>query len=397
LLYQLLRYRPANTAVDLYYYDLVGTPDHLIENDLPSLQLREICKLPLTKEQPKKKSPTSPFDWILKRIRIGHPPTQDAPEPPLPGQVSLFQPDHLVVNKINAAKPDVVWLYPYWLVNWIESIECKNAIISGMDSACLHYERSLRYGNWSRPEEAQAYVDHLALNSNLENKVARTHARVHMVGQKDAEKFNSITNTQKAFFVPYPYHHYKALRKDLEQCKEEINIAVTGGNYETYVGDHLRRIVAALTRSHNTALRGTYHFHFVGNGYADYAAMLSNSGFAVSSHPWVDDYASMLSSFQLQVFPIAVGTGTKGKVLAALASGLLAIGSKLAFENINIVPGTDSIVYSEPEDLVKILDDIHQNRSVYAEMAKRATRRTRKFHAPKLTASLFWQEAVSDR
>jgi len=392
LLYQLLRYRPAHSVVDLFYYDLVGTPDHLIQNDLPTLELGEVCKLPISKENPKRKKQVRVFDWIKKRIKYN---AHQDDEPPLPEQVSLFRADHLIIQKINAAKPDVVWLYPYWLVNWIEYMNCKNVIISGMDSAYLHYERALRHGNWVHPSDAQAYVDHLVLNYNLENKVAKTLARVHMVGQADAQKFNSITNTQKAFFVPYPCHHYVALKQNLNQCEGKINIVITGGNYESYVGDHLKRVVVALSNAQDDILKNTYRFNFIGKGYIDYAEMLTNSGFEVTHEDWVVDYAATLATFHIQIFPIAVGTGTKGKVLSALASELLAIGSKFAFENINVVPKRDSILYEEPEDIVNILSDITQNRPMYAEMAKRAAQKTRKSHAPDLTAGLFWQNAFS--
>jgi hypothetical protein len=393
LLYQLLRHPPAGSVIDLYYYDLVGAPEELVRIDLPTLGLRQIHKLLLTRaESNATKSQNHLANRIIKRIKFKFRRNYRAT---LPQQVSLFRADHLIVEKINTTRPDMVWLYPYWLVNWIEVLDCKNIVISGMDSAFLHYERSLRYGNWAHPREAQAYVDHLALNYNLENKIAGTRARVHMVGQEDARKFNLITNTQKAFFVPYPHHHYKAMKEGLNHCRGKINVAITGGNYETYVGDHLKRLITALVAIQDPPLKNIYHFHFIGKGYEEYARMLRNSGFEVSIQERVPDYASTLATYQVQVFPIAVGTGTKGKVVSALASGLLGVGSHFAFENINIAAGQDSVLYEQPEDIVKILWDIHQNRPVYAEVAERATEKVRKFHAPRLTADLFWQSASS--
>jgi hypothetical protein len=391
LLYQLLLHRPLHFSVDLYYYDLVCTPEELIQADFPALNLSKIHKLSLTKLDEEKKTAPKAIDWFGKKNkRI----TPQIDTHPLPPQILLFQPEALIIEEINASNPDAVWLYPYWLVDWIEKIKCENVVISGMDSAYLHYERTIRYGVWSTPDEARELVDSLTNNYNLENKIARTRARVHMVGQADVEKFDAITNTQKAFFVPYPHHYYCSLKTEIDHCEGKINVVITGGNYVAYVGDHLKRIVAALVNAHDTDLKNTYHFHFIGKGYAEYEKILLDAGFLVSSQEWVVDFASELSMFQIQLFPIAVGTGTKGKVLSALASGLLGIGSMFAFENINIDPAKDSVVYGEPENIVRILQDISRNRPSYAEMAKRATQKIRESHSPSLTAGIFWQSVL---
>ncbi len=95
------------------------------------------------------------------------------------------------------------------------------------------------------------------------------------------------------------------------------------------------------------------------------------------------------------MFPIAVGTGTKGKVLHALASGLLGIGSEFAFENIEAVPDEDYILYHKAEDVTYCLKDIMVNRLKYDKIANTDSQKVRKKHSPELICKLFWEAVLS--
>ena len=83
------------------------------------------------------------------------------------------------------------------------------------------------------------------------------------------------------------------------------------------------------------------------------------------------DYIEEVRKHDIQITPISIGTGTKGKVLDALANGLLVIGSWYAMENIAVVNGVSCVVYDSPADMPGILSDIVDNREKYEEMARK--------------------------
>ena len=74
-------------------------------------------------------------------------------------------------------------------------------------------------------------------------------------------------------------------------------------------------------------------------------------------------------SYDIQMTPISVGTGTKGKVLDALANGLLVIGTRYALENIQVENGVSCIEYRNVNELLDILYDIPYHISRYEEIA----------------------------
>ena len=83
------------------------------------------------------------------------------------------------------------------------------------------------------------------------------------------------------------------------------------------------------------------------------------------------DYVEEVRKHDIQITPIAIGTGTKGKVLDAIANGLLVIGTEYALENIAVEDGASCLQYDTKEELLAILADIPRNRERYEEMAER--------------------------
>ena len=71
----------------------------------------------------------------------------------------------------------------------------------------------------------------------------------------------------------------------------------------------------------------------------------------------------------IQLTPIAIGTGTKGKVLDAIANGLLVIGTWYALENVAVEDGVSCICCDEAERLPQILEDIAAEPARYERMA----------------------------
>ena len=93
-------------------------------------------------------------------------------------------------------------------------------------------------------------------------------------------------------------------------------------------------------------------------------------GFDARHIKFAPDYIEELQRHDIQITPISVGTGTKGKVLDAIANGLLEIGTIGALENIAVEDGVSCIIYQNANELIKILKDISQNPKRYEEMAR---------------------------
>ena len=97
----------------------------------------------------------------------------------------------------------------------------------------------------------------------------------------------------------------------------------------------------------------------------------------------MDIYAEECAQHDIQIFPISVGSGTKGKVLDALCMGLLCIGSKVAMENIYVKTGHSCFQYSNMQDVLEFLKKIDANRDSAQVIAENGRSQVLKWHNPK--------------
>ncbi|KAF3886894.1 MULTISPECIES: hypothetical protein [Nostocales] len=378
--YQILKYAPENIEIDLYYFPLWYKTEKSQETLLEELNLLRLKKI--YKLQRPNRLIQKYINWRNRK--------QD-----LPGGVTLFPIEQQAINQINASKADVIWLYPHWLINWITYLKSKKIVVSGMDCSVLHSERMLRYGGWSTIDEVTSEVHNLRQNTNLEKLLGKKPVKVHMVGIEDVSKYEFISGTRgQAYFVPHPHSDYVPLQNKLTQTQGKITVLFSGGGHTVYVGTHLEQIIKSLVDASET-LASRFQFLFIGNDYEVFQQKLISSGYFAEHFNWVENYSKAISKAQIQIFPIAVGSGTKGKVLNALATGLLGIGSKFAFENISVQPGEDCIMYTEPEEVSLYLLNILNNLSIYEKMADSACIKVRLEHSPEKTSEIFWSKLFS--
>jgi len=74
---------------------------------------------------------------------------------------------------------------------------------------------------------------------------------------------------------------------------------------------------------------------------------------------WVESYHALMNSIDVQIFPIAIGTGTKGKVLSAMSAGCICIGTPYAFSNISPRPSPPHYRYASPLHGLDHLSGLH--------------------------------------
>jgi hypothetical protein len=380
LLYYTLAHAPDPSDIHLYYFNEVNIAQPLIDQELGSLPIGNARRIHSPCRRPDAGLDFGPHNYRLT-------------ESPMPVDVQVYAPPASVLEEINALRPATVWLYPHWLIGWVEHLACPNIVVSGMDCATLHFERALCFGTWNSGEDLAHNVSQLARNMHLEKQLGHLPVKVHFVGEQDLNRYQVLTrNQEQAVFLRHPHYRYVEVTQTLREKSGKLTIAITGGGKTVYVGNHLERLIGALVGS-APALRDGYDFLFIGRDYETYAAALERAGYAVTHHLWEQAYNQLLASCQIQIFPIAVGTGTKGKVLHALATGLLTIGSAVAYENV-AVDERDVLWYQEPEEVAGHLAAIRRHRSKYAQMAENSSRAVRLHHSPQATAGPFWEYAL---
>ena len=137
-------------------------------------------------------------------------------------------------------------------------------------------------------------------------------------------------------------------------------------------------------------LRSHYSITFLGKGWEKHVKELHKTGWEVNHIIFAPDYIEEICKHDIQITPITIGTGTKGKVLDALANGLLVIGTQYALENIAVEQGVSCIEYKNPQKIIDVLHEIPMNREKYEAMAQAGQKSVLKFHDRRLLSEEFF-------
>ena len=142
----------------------------------------------------------------------------------------------------------------------------------------------------------------------------------------------------------------------------------------------------------NICLQNYYTITFLGKGWEEHVETLRKAGYEVNHIKFAPDYIEEICKHDIQITPISIGTGTKGKVLDALANGLLVIGTPYAMENIAVENGVSCIEYREPQEVIEVLLDIvkngneNDNREKFETMAAAGREAVLSLHSPEKVA-----------
>ena len=127
-------------------------------------------------------------------------------------------------------------------------------------------------------------------------------------------------------------------------------------------------------------LKEKYTFTFLGKGWEKHVEALKEAGYEVEHIRFAPDYIEEIVKHDIQITPTAIGTGTKGKVLDALANGLLVIGTPYAMENIAVKNGESCIEYRHPEEVIDVLMGIPNNVQKYEQIAEKGRKQVLTLH-----------------
>ena len=303
-----------------------------------------------------------------------------------------------VVKAIERKQPDLVYVYPDVLVNW-GSVLARSfpTIMTGPDCLALYYLRRLQQ-DCAAATNAEQDATRFLEAARLAKAWASTPAAMHFVGKEDEAFYNKLTASfpgpqQQSFFSPHPICGCAGSYTGTPfERPSQINVLIAQED-PRYTTDLTNLLVEAIGKS-DADVKDRIKLHFRGSGATDRVEKANSLGLKAVSIGWVDCFEEFLAGMDVQVFPIAVGTGTKGKVLSAFDCGSLCIGTKHAFENIAIEAGTDCLEFETAETAAAHLAGAVHHPGDAKNIAIRGMKSVRCSHSPESSSTDFWGNAV---
>ncbi len=194
--------------------------------------------------------------------------------------------------------------------------------------------------------------------------------RYFLVGKADAESLRNICPGIKAHFLRHPHYDVAAdtdHRRMADIDGRRIRLLVAGQN-NYYMAQDATSMVDALCSRPDLA--DNYEITFLGRGWENHVSRLGCHGYAARHITFAPDYIQEISRHDIQLTPISIGTGTKGKVLDAMANGLLVMGTPYAMENIAAESGESCITYKTSDEMLHWLDHFAADRSIITRIAE---------------------------
>ena len=272
-----------------------------------------------------------------------------------------------VVNQINKTNPDIVWLYGEELAGMSKKFPSHKCLVTMPDCEAMYYYRMLRMP-WATSKllntlkYAFAYWQYKTMEHvNFQKGVV-----FHFVGKADAAFYKALNPKANAIFLPHPLYHYDN-SKVIKFHTPKIKL-LFAGRYDLYSKHGSDELLHAFM-NHTNELSDKFEITFLGKGWEKWNLQLQTKGFSTQHINFVSDYVKELHKHDIQVNAIDVGTGTKGKVLDALANGLLVIGTPYAMENIAVENNKSCVIYKDATQLISVLKEIPYERARYEAIA----------------------------
>ena len=356
-----------------------------------------------------------------------------------------------VVEEIKAQEPDMIWVNGEELSRIVEQFPGMRRMQIGPDVESLYYYRMMgrRFvmnnviDYWKC---AMMYRKYARLERNFCTDDNFTY---YAVGEADIEHLRQLNPRVHCKFLRHP-HYEVAERGPIQFHRPKIRLLIAG-QYNLYMQQTADEVIQYLMHNaqcimHNEGSdsllspqaplkepssppksplkRGTscsgsktelpplqgglggattppssggdggglshYTITFLGKGWERHVEALRSMGVEVNHIKFAPDYIEEIIKHDIQVTPITIGTGTKGKVLDALANGLLVLGTPYAMENIAVEHGTSCMVWRTPQELLQVLQDIPQRIEHYEQMAETGRQMVLEHHnREKIAGQLF--------
>lgn len=287
------------------------------------------------------------------------------------------------LNSIVKEAPDGIWIYGEELsrVSW--QLKAFKRVHTLPDCESLYYYRMLgkRFTMVSTQgylRIASMYPKYLGMERNFDTSSS---VYYHLVGEADVAFLKEINPEIRARFLRHPHYHVAVPAKSISFSSPKIKILIAG-QYNIYMRQDSDELVESLVNTKSLSeLKNHYIITFLGKGWESHVKTLSDVGYEVCHIKFAPDYIDEVCKHDIQITPISIGTGTKGKVLDAIANGLLVIGSWYALENIAVEDKVSCLQYNKVNEVVTMLQQICSSPSQYENIAEKGRQAVLSFHA----------------
>ena len=366
--YHLLAGRDKSIEVILYSYNLNRLSIEQIDSIAKELNIK-ICLLPVPWW----------YNFFLRfllpfRILLNY---------PIGNYISLSpsQLDTIIIDN-----PDAIWIYGEELSRVSYQLKDFRRVHTLPDCESLYYYRMLgkRFAIRNKIRfwrSAFMYPKYLNMEKQFDTS---SNIHYHLVGEADVDFLKEICPGIQAHFLRHPHYQVAKPAKVISFSSPKIKV-LFAGQYNLYMQQDADMLIDCLIKSKDLSeLKEHYVYTFLGKGWDHHVVRLNNAGYETHHIKFAPDYIEEICKHDIQVTPICIGTGTKGKVLDAIANGLLVIGTWYALENIAVKHLESCIEYGEAKDFIKILKDIIVRRNYYENIALKGKKSILELHNQKL-------------
>lgn len=372
LIYHLIVCRPQEVQMDMYSFNV----NNLSATEIADAESSLDVKVHLLKQSPVIKTMLK-HGWLhkLSLLFLKYPlwAYQSVPED--------------VIETIRKGDYDFVWIYPYFYFRIAKNLPDVKFVISGVD--CISQVCTRRMENdffLLNKKRFFSNMYHLWHTVNAEKDFGEKNIFMHYVGFEDMKFYKYLHRRDNAFFLLHP--HYETTDKPISFDAPKLRILIAGKN-DFYMKSDADRLIDTLVA--NNDITDFAEITFLGKGWEQTVKRLTAAGYDCKQIAWVDNYVESIAKYDIQISPISVGSGTKGKVLDAFANGLLVIGSKFALENICVRNNDSCIAYKYVEEIPRIIKRINANRHLYEQIAEKGRRQVRTYHSPERCGKRFFE------
>ena len=274
------------------------------------------------------------------------------------------------IDKIVRINPDGIWIYGEELSRVSMQLKEFKRIHTLPDCESLYYYRMLgkRFAMQNKIRFWRSifmYPKYLKMENKFD---ISSNIHYHLVGEADVEFLKEIKPGIQAHFIRHPHYQVALPEKTISFSSPKIKVLIAG-QYDLYMQQDADEMITQLSKENNvSALKEHYQFTFLGKGWEQHAITLRNVGYDVCHIKFAPNYIEEITKYDIQVTPICIGTGTKGKVLDAIANGLLVIGTPFALENIAVRNQESCVEYNNSKELIDALKNIPLNREFYENL-----------------------------
>ena len=306
--------------------------------------------------------------------------------------LSYFRIPTSTLEKIKESAPNGIWIYGEELMGLAKTFEKLPCVITMPDCESLFYHRMLSKDFATRKlfqtlRYAYAYHQY----RRMERYHYTEHAQYHFVGKEDTRFFKLLHPNGHALFIRHPLYEYRSA-KEIKFHQPKIKVLIAGRN-DMYMHEATNQLIESLCSIDGTKqykLPAHYIFTFLGKGWEKDAEKMKDAGYCTNTISFAPDYIEELQKHDIQITPIVVGTGTKGKVLDAISNGLLEIGTHGALENIAVESGKSCIQYEMASECVELLAHIIRNTGKYENIAENGVHQICELHDRRKIAKEFF-------